>query len=934
MARLIGQRYLSPGAPSTGASGETSHKHHALTADEVLRVLAADADGLSITEAAERLSVHGPNALPSQRAPHPIVTFVKQFNDILIYVLLGAAVVTFLFGDWIDAIVILSVTLINALVGVVQDGRTQKALVGIRAMLSLSAKTRRGGKWTNIDAAQLVAGDIVRVEPGDRIPADARLIHASVLRIDESALTGESLPSDKSTPPVPAGSGIGDRRNMAYSGTHVTAGDGTAVITATGLDTEIGHIHALVTGTENTATPLTRQLDSFSKRISLLIVVVAALMLLVGRFFHDRDFTELLPAAIGFAVAAIPEGLPALITITLALGVRQMASHHAIVRKLTAVETLGSVTTICTDKTGTLTRNEMTVRTIVTGVDRYLVAGTGYAPSGAITGFSGQDATHSPDLNAIVEVFALCNDAHLRSTGGEWQVVGDPTEGALRTLGAKAAFDGSHFERLAVIPFAAETKYMATRHQKDGAESRILLKGAPGVVLERCSHELGTDGTVRAIDGAKWERVINELGAQGLRVLAAARSDASDEAEELRGSEFESGMLFLGVAGILDPPRAEAVAAVSAMHSAGIRVKMITGDHPGTALAIAREMGIAMADSRVLTGDAVEAMTDQELEIEAPDVNVYARTSPEHKLRIVAALQARGEIVAMTGDGVNDAPALRRADIGVAMGIKGTETTKEAADIVLTDDNFATIGHAVEEGRRIRDNLQKSILFLLPTTSAQALVLLLAVLIGFTLPLQATQILWVNLITAITLSLALATEPAEPGIMQRPPSRPGRGILDRSYIGRIVWVTLLITAATIGVFFYEASIGSTNAEAQTTAVTMLTLGQLAFLFNCRFLRASSFRPAVLVGNRAIYISCSVLIVLQLVFVYAPFMHPWFHSAPIGIREWSYTVAIAALIFVLTEVVKLVERVLRKEPFSPAEALSRAPVPGTSYDATK
>ncbi|MBG6237825.1 magnesium-transporting ATPase (P-type) [Mycetocola sp. CAN_C7] len=899
---------MSPGAPTADAPGTTPHEHHALTADEVLSVLAANADGLSTAEAAHRLNTHGPNALPSQRAPHPIVTFLKQFNDILIYVLLIAAVVTFFFGDWIDAIVILAVTLINAVVGVVQDGRTQKALIGIRAMLSLSAKTRRGGSWTNIDAAELVAGDIVRVEPGDRIPADARLIHTNVLRIDESALTGESLPSDKNTPPVPAVSGLGDRRNMAYSGTHVTAGDGTAVITATGLDTEIGHIHALVTGTENTATPLTRQLDSFSKRISLLIVVVAALMLLVGRLVHDRDFAELMPAAIGFAVAAIPEGLPALITITLALGVRQMASHNAIVRKLTAVETLGSVTTICTDKTGTLTRNEMTVRTVATGVDRYLVSGTGYAPTGAITdAHGGGDASRRADLAAIIEVFALCNDAHLRSIDGEWHVVGDPTEGALRTLAAKTAFDGSTFTRLSAVPFAAETKYMATRYQKHGGDARILLKGAPGVVLARCSSELGADGTPHPIDTAKWAQIIDELGSQGLRVLAAARSGASDETGELRDSEFESGMLFLGVAGILDPPRAEAVAAVAAMHSAGIRVKMITGDHPGTALAIAREMGIANADSRVLTGDAVEALTDQELMIEAPDVDVYARTSPEHKLRIVAALQARGEIVAMTGDGVNDAPALRRADIGVAMGIKGTETTKEAADIVLTDDNFATIGHAVEEGRRIRDNLQKSILFLLPTTSAQALVLLLAVIIGFTLPLQATQILWVNLITAITLSLALATEPAEPGIMQRPPSRPGKGILDRSYVGRIVWVAVLIASATIGVFFFETSIGSTNAEAQTTAVTMLTLGQLAFLFNCRFLRASSFRPAVLVGNRAIYISCSILVVLQLVFVYAPFMHPWFHSAPLGIREWAYTVAIAALIFFLTEAVKMGER---------------------------
>ncbi|WP_244256162.1 HAD-IC family P-type ATPase [Rathayibacter sp. VKM Ac-2760] len=876
---------------------------HARTVEEVLTGLEASEGGLSASDAARRLTAHGPNALPPERTPNPVLTFLRQFHDILIYVLLASAIVTFVVGDWIDAVVILAVTVINAIVGVVQAGRTQRALDGIRAMLSLSARARREGAWVNIDAADLVAGDVVRVEPGDRIPADARLLGASTLRIDESALTGESLPTEKSTAPVPAASGIGDRTDMVFSGTHVTAGDGTAVITATGLDTEIGRIHALVTGTKNTTTPLTRQLDSFSKQISLLVIAVAGVMLLVGRLLHDRDFAELVPATIGFAVAAIPEGLPALITITLALGVRQMASHHAIVRKLTAVETLGSVTTICTDKTGTLTRNEMTVRTVVTGAGSHDVAGTGYAPQGAIT----PSTAGHVGPTALIEAFALCNDAHLVDGEDGWQVVGDPTEGALRTLARKAGFDDDGAERLAVVPFAAETKSMAVRTRNAAGTIRILLKGAPGVVLERCSHELQPDGSTAPIDRARWARIVDELSAQGLRVLAAARSHTTDERTTLDASEFDSGLVFLGVAGILDPPRPEAVAAIAAMHAAGIRVKMITGDHAGTALAIAREMGIAETDSAVLTGDAVEAMTDEQLADAASTVDVYARTSPEHKLRIVAALQSRGEVVAMTGDGVNDAPALRRADIGVAMGIKGTETTKEAADIVLADDDFATIGHAVKEGRRIRDNLQKSILFLLPTTSAQALVLLLAVLIGFTLPLQATQILWVNLITAITLSLALATEPAEAGIMQRPPTRPGRGILDRSYVGRIVWVTALITAATIGVFFSEIGIGATSAQAQTTAVTMLTLGQLAFLFSCRFLRASSLRLAVLRGNRAIWISGTTLLLLQLVFVYAPFMHPWFHSAPLGFREWGYTTGIAVAVFLLTEGGKAVER---------------------------
>nr|WP_268750558.1 HAD-IC family P-type ATPase [Agreia sp. Leaf210] len=878
------------------------------TGDEMLDELSTDRTGLSVDEAARRLVVDGPNELPQARPSNPVLTFLRQFHDILIYVLLASAVITFLIGDWIDAIVILAVTVINAIVGLIQNGRTQKALDGIRAMLSLTAKTRRAEEWTNINATDLVAGDIVRVEPGDKVPADARILQANLLRIDESALTGESLPADKDAASVDADSGVGDRHDMLFSGTHVTAGDGTAVVTATGLDTEIGRIHSLVNATRNTATPITRQLNSFSKRISVLILVVAAVMLLVGWLLHGSSLGQLVPATIGFAVAAIPEGLPALVTITLALGVRQMASRRAIVRTLSSVETLGSVTTICTDKTGTLTRNEMTVRTAVTPAARYDVEGTGYAPKGAIVNSDGNDSTDRSDLDALVEAFALCNDAHLTSTGEDWQVVGDPTEGALRALAAKAGFDGASYSRHAVLPFSAEAKFMAITSHKAGGDTRILLKGAPRVVLDRCSHELGAGGVKRPIDRPEWERIVNDLSATGLRVLAAARSDTVTDSEQLSADDCESGLVFLGVAGILDPPRAEAVAAIETMHTAGIRVKMITGDHPGTALAIAMEMRIAQEGSRVLTGDVVHRMTDEELAEAAPDVDVYARTSPEHKLRIVTALQSRGQVVAMTGDGVNDAPALRRADIGVAMGIKGTETTKEAADIVLADDNFATIGRAVEEGRRIRDNLQKSILFLLPTTSAQALVLLLAVVIGFTLPLQATQILWVNLITAVTLSLALATEPAEPGIMQRPPTRFSRGILDRSYFARIVWVTALITTATIGVFFYEESIGSSSAEAQTTAVTMLTLAQLAFLFSCRFLRASSLRLATLRGNRAIYVSGGILLLLQFGFVYAPFMHPWFHSAPLGIREWAYTSAIAVLIFVLTEAGKGAERV--------------------------
>ena len=881
---------------------------HSQSAEAVLSDLVSSIDGLSTADAAQRLGTYGPNALPVPPKKNPILLFLGHFNDVLIYVLLGAAVVTAVFGEWVDSAVILSVAVINAVIGFLQEGRAEKALDGIRKMLSLNAQTRRGGSWLNADASTLVPGDIVRVKSGDKVPADVRLVEASNLRVEESALTGESSPAGKQTDPVPADSGIGDRHGMLFSGTLIATGSGVGVVTGTGANTEIGRIQSMVANTGRLATPLTRQLEAFSKKISLIILGVAGLMLVVGRLIHERDFGDLFSATVGFAVAAIPEGLPALVTITLALGVRQMAKHQAIVRKLTAVETLGSVTTVCTDKTGTLTRNEMTVRTAITARGAFQVGGIGYAPTGEIT-HNGAAAALSdfPDLGRLIEVLAVCNDARVSETEGVWHVVGEPTEGALRTLSLKSGFDDAAHERLGVIPFESDNKFMATLNQSADGKPRILMKGAPDRLLNRATQQLGAGGEVEPLDEAYWTQHIDDLSAQGLRVLAAAISDAPVGTGSLQVSDLDTGMVFLGVVGIVDPPRPEAITAIATMQGAGIRVKMITGDHPGTALAIAREMGIAKADSRVLTGSELEAMSQDQLAKIVRDVDVFARTSPEHKLRIVKALQSHQEVVAMTGDGVNDAPALRRADVGVAMGIKGTEATKEAADIVLANDNVATIQRAVKEGRRIRDNLQKSIVFILPTTAAQSLVLLLAVVFGFTLPLQPTQILWVNLITAVTLSLALASEPAEAGIMLRKPRAPGGSILDRAYVGRIVWVSLLITAATIAVFFLEQGLGSTTAEAQTTAVTMLTLSQLAFLFNSRFLRASSLTVKVFRGNRAIWISIGILLVLQLVFVYAPFMNVWFSSTAVGLREWGYTLGLSAVIFLLVEAQKVLGR---------------------------
>ncbi|MEV7974066.1 HAD-IC family P-type ATPase [Cellulomonas sp. NPDC089187] len=875
----------------------------------VLARLHAHEGGLTDTDAIARLAASGPNRLPAPPRPSVIRRLAGHFDDILIYILLASAVLKAILGDWIDFTVILAVAVINGLVGFIQEGQAEKALDGIRTMLSLDAQARRDGQWQVIDAETLVPGDVVRVRSGDRVPADLRLLSATGLQVDEAALTGESVPAAKDPRAVDARAGIGDRSSMLYSGTLVATGTGIGVVVATGGDTEIGRIQALVAGVDHLDTPLTRQLGAFGRALSIGILVMAAVMLVIGRVVHDFALPDLVSAAIGFAVAAVPEGLPALVTVTLALGVQQMARRHAITRKLTSVEALGSVTTICSDKTGTLTTNEMTVRSVVTRGGLYAVHGLGYAPQGHLTR---DDTTVEPsalvDLRRLIRAAGSCNDARVVQDGDQWRVVGQPTEGAVATLTRKSGVDLSGIERLAVLPFESATKYMATLDaDDDGRVYRVV--GAPDRLLDRCTHQLGADGTPEPLDLAHWDAVIDDLAGQGLRTLAAAERPAADDATDLDPQDVADDLVFLGVLGIVDPPRPEAVQAIADCHRAGIRVKMITGDHVGTATAIARELGIASAEGEVnaLTGAELEEMTGDQLSARVREVDVYARTSPEHKLRIVRALQGHGEVVAMTGDGVNDAPALTRADVGIAMGIKGTEATKEAAEIVLADDNFATIERAVEEGRRIYDNIRKSVVFLLPTNGAQSLVILVAVLFGLSLPLAPVQILWVNLVTAITLSLALAYEPAEPDVMSRPPRTPGGSVLSRDSLTEVITASVLIGGATLAVYFVERNSGSPNAVAQTTAVTMLALGQLAYLFSCRFLNNSSLTARVLRGNPVVWLATGALVVFQLVFTYAPFMHSWFDSAPIGPRQWALTAGLAIVVFLLVELMKAVDR---------------------------
>ncbi len=889
----------------------------ALPPQSVLDEVGSSDAGLTAEQARTRLAEVGPNRLaPAARTPW-WRRVLSQFDDVLIYILLVSAVLKAIVGDWIDFTVILAVAVINAAIGLIQEGRAEKALDGIRGMLSVHAQVRRDGAWAQVDADDLVPGDVVRVRSGDRVPADLRLLTGVNLRVDESALTGESVPASKSVDAVPAEAGVGDRSSMLFSGTLVSAGTGTGVVVETGETTEIGRIQTLISEVHSLETPLSRTLDAFGKKLAVIILVMAVVMVVIGRVFHGFETPELVSAAIGFAVAAVPEGLPALVTITLALGVQQMARRRAITRRLPAVETLGSVTTICSDKTGTLTKNEMTARTVRTAGHEFAVTGIGYAPDGEVS-LDGSPAPlpEHPDLRRLTEVMMLCNDARIvhdpAGEGDGWRLVGEPTEGALRTLGLKAGLDPAGWRRVALVPFESENKYMATLTEDPEGGLHVLVKGAPDRVLDRCSTQTGPDGAPEPLDRDFWSAQVDEIGAQGLRVLAAARTSAAPGSTDLAPEDVDAGLEMVGLVGIVDPPRPEAVEAIAQCQDAGITVKMITGDHSGTALAIAREMGIvrdgdAPAATKVLTGSELEAMSTEELRAVVEDVDVYARTSPEHKIRIVSALQSHGQVVAMTGDGVNDAPALTQADVGVAMGIKGTEATKEAAEVVLADDNFATIERAVEEGRRIYDNLRKSVLFLLPTNGAQSLVILVAVLLGWALPLQPVQVLWINMVTAVTLSLALANERAEPDVMSRAPRDAKASILTAAYLRRILLVSVLIGGATMAVYFIERDQGMGVAEAQTTAVTMLALGQLAYLFNCRFLDRSSITPAVLQGNRAIWYSAGSLLALQAVFVYAPFMHSWFGSAPIGLREWGITLGLAIVVFLLVEAAKALGR---------------------------
>lgn len=879
---------------------------HAVTADEAMAAYDSGPSGLTEAVAHERLMRFGPNLLPQPKRQGPLRRFLAQFNNVLIYVLLVAVIITALLGHWIDAQVILAVVLVNAIIGFLQEGKAENALEAIRDMLAPKASVIREGHRRTVPAGELVQGDIVLLEAGDRVAADIRLINVKNLRIDEAVLTGESVPVEKAVLPVDEAVPIGDRASMAFSGTLVTYGQGKGVIVHTGTQTAIGQISGMLSEVITLQTPLLQQMAVFAKWLTGVILVIAAFILVFGLLVRDYDLTEVFMAVVGLSVAAIPEGLPAILTIILAIGVQGMARRNAIVRRLPAIETLGSVSVICSDKTGTFTRNEMTVVSIVTAKRLFTVSGVGYIPRGGFS-LDGHvaEVKDYPPLKEMTRAALLCSDASLHEVESQWIIEGDPMEGALLVVACKTGLDldaeTKSYPRTDVIPFDSMHRFMATLHHNHSGNGFIYLKGAPERILEMCTQQRGFEGNV-PLDADYWHSQAEEIASSGQRVLAIAMKTTELSHTVLEFDDVQNGLTLLGLFGLIDPPREEAISAVAECQAAGIQVKMITGDHSGTAMAIARQLGLDNPDM-VLTGHDLDSLDDKTLRLRVQDTAVFARTSPEHKLRLVMALQAGGAVVAMTGDGVNDAPALKRADVGISMGRKGSEAAKEASEMVLVDDNFATITEAVKTGRTVYDNLKKTILFILPTNGGEAFVLIAAILLGTTLPITPVQILWVNMVTAVTLALALAFEPAEPDVMRRPPRAAGEPILSGFLIWRIVFVSTLFLGAISGQFMLSQVQGADVEEARTIVVNTLVVLEIFYLFSVRYLKTSSLTWRGIFGTRAVLIAVGVVTALQFIFTYAPFMGTFFDTRPLSLAQGIQIVSVGVAVLLIIEIEK-------------------------------
>lgn len=870
---------------------------HALEVDKVQSHVETDVEsGLSKQTVTNRQEEFGKNVLPEKEKTPEIIKFLRQFNDILVYVLLGAAVVTGFLGEYIDTIVIVLVVTVIGVVGYLQENKAEEALEGIKKLLETKATVIRDGKQSEIDSSDLVVGDILVLAAGDKVPADARVIQAEKFKVEESALTGEATTVEKKPDVVKEEAVLADRKNMVYSGTSVATGSAKAIVTAIGEGTELGQINASISEVQTVKTPLIRQTTKFGQTVSIAILIISVIIYAFGYFLRDYEPVELMLTTIGLAVAAIPEGLPAVISIILALGVRNMAEQKAIVRSLPSVETLGAVSVICTDKTGTLTKNEMTVKQIVTAKHDIEVSGSGYAPNGDLE-LNGQpfDLDDDESMIDLLTVGKTCNDAHLNEEDGEWVINGDPTEACLLTVAEKAERPIERLKVISKIPFDSEYKYMATLVEyKD--ERMIFVKGAPDRLFDMAT----TDG----FNQEYWDEKRKEIADRGQRVLGAGLKRVDSSKQSIDHEDVEDGLTFLGLFGIVDPPRQEAIDAVAACRDAGIRIKMITGDHKDTAVAIAKELGMEVEGA--LEGRELTDMSDEEIKEASVHNDVFARTSPNDKLRLVKGLQENGLITSMTGDGVNDAPALKRADIGVAMGIKGTEVAKEASQMVLVDDNFKTIYNAVREGRRVYDNLKKTILFLLPTNGGQALLVAMSILLGAAAPLSPVQILWVNMVVAITLSLAIAFEPLEESTMKRPPRPANVPLLSRYYIFRVTFVSILIGGGSLWINYMLGDFDYSTEKLQTITLNAIVMAQLFHLYNCRTELVPAFNRRFF-DNKIAFLVSGLLIALQLFITYVPFMHTLFGTAPLTWEDWIYPVAFGAVVFIIVEIEKAISR---------------------------
>jgi len=896
----------------------TIRNWHSKTAEETLSALKTTSSGLNESVVIQRLADVGFNKLPEPKRKNAFLRFLSHFHNILIYVLLAAATITVSLGHFIDTSVIIAVVIINAIIGFLQEGKAEKAMDAIRHMLALRAAVIRDGKRETIKGEQLVPGDIVFLEAGDKVPADLRLLETHGLQIQESILTGESAAVEKQTVPVDDQAALGDRICLGFSGTTVTYGQGMGVVVATGGDTEIGRISGLLTDVQTLNTPLVAQMAVFARWLTLLIIVIAMMILVFGYFLSHLAFSELFIAVVGLSVAAIPEGLPAVLTITLAVGVQAMAQRNVIIRRLPAIETLGSVSVICSDKTGTLTRNEMNVTTVITSEDRFHITGVGYEPIGDIKrDHQAVEIGIDLALRDMGLAATLCNDSELVQQDNIWIGLGDPMEAALLAFSGKVRMNHcdlrQQWSRTDVIPFDTSHKYMATLNHDHEKHAFIFVKGAPETILSMCKSERVGDNETRALDLAYWHKQAEAIASEGQRVLGFAIKTVNPEHTVLEQSDVQDTLIFLGLTGLIDPPRAEAIDSIAECHRAGIDVKMITGDHAGTATAIGKQLGLWHCDN-VLTGVEIDKLDDAVLQTIISDTGIFARTSPEHKLRLVMALQANNMTVAMTGDGVNDAPALKRAGVGIAMGQNGSEAAKEASEIVLADDNFASIVAAVKEGRTVYDNIKKVISWTLPTNAGEAMTIVLALLLGLSLPITPIQILWINMITAVTLGIALAFEPAEEGIMHRPPRHRNQGLLSGGLLWHIVFVASLFLASVFGVYEYAILQGYSENLARTMAMNTLVVLEIFHLLFIRNMNTKSLNWKSTRGTCILWVLIITVIIGQVAITYIPMFQSVFDTEAVSLFDLILIVFLGMILFMIIEIEKQLRLRILKKPF--------------------